>query len=199
MTSEPTDHAESTRRLRVLIVDDNRDAADSLAVLVRMWGCETLTAYDAEGGLELARIARPDCLVLDIGMPGTDGYALARQVRDDAELRGAKLIALSAYSSEEHHRQAGEAGFEHCLVKPADPIALEGLLTMLQQTLRLAERTEALAQKNVQIAQETKELLVEVKEELKEVKDELKEVKDELKEVKSVTNGDNPDKPTTSR
>lgn len=179
--------------LRVLIVDDNEDAAETLAVLVRLWGYDVRTAYGAESGLESAQDYRPDCLLLDINMPGMDGYTLARQLRREPQLCRSRLVALSAYSSDEHGRRALEAGFDHCLVKPADPAALEGLLAMLQQTLRLAERTEALAHKNVKLAEETKALLTEVKDELREVREEIREVKQEMRDGRE-PNGGNPER-----
>jgi two-component system OmpR family response regulator len=169
---------------RVLIVDDNKDAADSLAMLARLWGYEVRTAYDGAVALEMARAFQPDCMLLDLGLPGIDGYNLARQVRQQPALGRPKLVALSAYSTEDHRRKGWAAGFDHYLVKPADPLALEGLLKMLQQSLKLARQTEALAQQNVTLARQTKELLSEVKEEIKEVKEEIEEVKTEIKEVK---------------
>jgi len=182
---EPAANAGPTgRRFRVLIVDDNQDAADSLAALTGLWGYEARTAYDGESGLTAARSFEPDCLLLDIGMPRIDGYALAACVRSEPTLRAAKLVALTAYSSEDHKSRAREVGFHYHLVKPADPAELQRLLRMLAQTLKLAERTEALAQQNVELARETKELLLEVKDELQEVKEELREVKEELREVK---------------
>jgi two-component system OmpR family response regulator len=172
------------RRLRVLIVDDNQDAADTLVALATLWGHEARAVYDGESGLAAARAFEPDCLLLDIGLPRMDGYALAGLVRQEAALKAARLVALTAYSSEDHQHRAREAGFDDHLVKPADPGDLERLFRMLAQTLKLAERTEALAQQNVELARETRELLIEVKEELQEVKDELREVKDELRQVK---------------
>jgi len=169
---------------RVLIVDDNRDAANTLAALAKLWGYEAQTAYDGRTGLEKARAFRPDCLVLDIGLPGIDGYTLAHRVRQHPTLHGAKLIALSAFSSEEHHQRIREAGFDYHLVKPADPAQLEGILKMLEHAVKLMERTESLAQQNVSLAQETKELLSEVKADIQGVKEELREVKEELREVK---------------
>src|SRR5436190_16986776 len=176
-------------RFRILVVDDNEDAADSLAVLLRLWGHEVRTAYTGEDALDMALDLKPDCMLLDIRMPGMDGYALAQRLRREPVLERSRLVALSAYSSEEHGRQAREAGFDHCLVKPADPTALEGLLTMLQQAIRLAERTEVLAQKNVELAEETRALLTEVKEELAEVKEEIREVKQEIREVRDSSDG----------
>src|SRR5439155_1214139 len=90
------------RELRVLIVDDNRDAADSLAALVRLWGHEAHTAYDGEAGFATACAFRPDCLLLDINMPRVDGYALARRLRQCPELKAARVLALSANAGDGH-------------------------------------------------------------------------------------------------
>ena len=172
------------RPLRVLIVDDNQDAADTLGLLARMWGYEARAAYDGPAALAAARSFGPDCLVLDIGLPGIDGYALAHRLRREPALRAAKLVALTAYSGDHHQRRVRDAGFDYHLTKPADPGELERLFRMLAHALKLAERTQALAQQNVELARETRELLIEVKDELKEVKDELREVREELREVK---------------
>ena len=174
----------SDRPLRVLVIDDNRDQADTLAALTGMWGYEVRTAYDGAAALAAADGFRPDLWVIDIGMPRMDGYALARTIRQQPAHRSAKLVALTAWSGEKHKSLAREAGFDQYLTKPADPADLKRMLIMLAQALKLCERTEALAQQNVELARETRELLLEVKDELKEVKDELREVKDELREVK---------------
>lgn len=187
MTESGTETPGENQEYRLLIVDDNRDAADSLAILARVWGHEVQVVYDGEAALTAAAAFRPDCLLLDIGLPRLDGYALAVRIRQQPGLETAKLIALSAYSGEQHVRRVKESGFDHCLVKPADPRVIEALLKMLKQTLKLAERTEALAQQNVALARETKELLTEVKEDIKEVKQELKEVKQEIKEARKAT------------
>jgi CheY-like chemotaxis protein len=186
------------KRLRVLIVDDNRDVADSLAALISLWGYPVSVAYDGEAGFRAAVEGSPDCLLLDINMPGLDGYALARRLRRQANLRRAKLVAFSARSDPDHARRAEEAGFDYRLTKPATPEDLEGLLTMMENLIRiaeqteglarrnvaLAERTEQLSQQNVALAGETRELIQEVKEELKEVKQDVREIKQDLKEVK---------------
>jgi CheY-like chemotaxis protein len=174
----------SDRPLRVLVIDDHRDSADTLAALTGMWGYEVRTAYDGASALAAAEGFRPDLWVIDIGMPRMDGYAVARTVRQRPALRSAKLVALTAWSGEPHQRLAREAGFDHYLTKPADPADLKRMLTMLAQALKLCERTEALAHQNVELARETRELLLEVKDELKEVRDELRDVKEELREVK---------------
>ncbi len=183
--------------LRILIVDDNRDAADSLRVLVTLLGHQASVAYDGLSGLNAAIAEPPDCLILDINMPGMDGYALARRVRE-AGLTRAKVMAVSAYSDPEHVRRVAEAGFDYRLTKPADPAELTRLFDMIEHIGRLAEHTEQLARRNVTLAEqteglarrtealtgETKELLREVKDELREVKDELREVKEDIREVK---------------
>jgi two-component system, OmpR family, response regulator len=170
--------------LRVLVVDDNRDAADTLAALAGIWGHDARAAYDGPAALATAQSFAPDCLFLDIGMPQMDGYAVARQVRQTPALRAVKLVALTAYSGVDHKRRVREAGFDYHLTKPADPGELERLFVMLAQALKLAERTEALAHQNVELARETKDLLLEVKDELRDMKEELREVKEELREVK---------------
>jgi len=172
------------RVLQVLIVDDNRAAADSLSMLLRMWGYDCRVAYDGTTGLDTARAYRPDCLVLDISMPGLDGYTLATRVRQQPELERAKLIALTAYSDEAHLRRAKEVGFDHYFVKPADLAELGRLLDMMNEVMRLASRTEELARQNVELASETKELLQGVKEDIREVKQELREVKEQLRECR---------------
>lgn len=175
------------RHLRVLVVDDNRDAADSLSLLLQVWGYQAEVAYDGVAGLEAALESRPDCLILDITMPRMDGYALAREVRQSPDLREAKLIALTAMSSESHARRMREAGFDHHLVKPASPDELEALLEMMNQMIHLAEKTEELARRNVELASQTQEILSEVKQDLREVKQELREVREELREAKERT------------
>ncbi len=134
------------RPLRVLVVDDNRDAADSLATLLGLWGYDYRVAYDGATGWEVACAYRPDCLLLDIRMPGLDGYTLAQRVRQHPDLNKAKLVALTAYSDETHDRLAQEAGFDYRLVKTADPSEIERLLHMLNELMKLAGRTEELAQ-----------------------------------------------------
>jgi CheY-like chemotaxis protein len=116
------------RVLHVLVVDDNRDAADSLCMLLRLWGYECRTAYDGAAGLQAACEYRPDCLLLDIAMPGMDGYTLARRVRTQPGLDHARLVALTAFSDETHVRRSQEAGFDFRLVKPTDPLEIKRLL-----------------------------------------------------------------------
>ncbi len=116
---------------RVLVVDDHRDAADSLALLLRLLGAEAHVARDGPQALEAVGTVRPAVVLLDIGMPGMDGYEVARRVRLRPEWREVVLVALTGWGQEEDRRRSREAGFDHHLVKPVDPPALEALLAGL--------------------------------------------------------------------
>jgi PAS domain S-box-containing protein len=112
---------------RVLVVDDNRDAADSLAQLVAVLGHEAEVAYDGEAALALVRARPPDVVLCDIGLPGMDGYELARRIRasSGAQLR---LIAVSGYAQPDDVAQAMAAGYDAHVAKPADPERIAALL-----------------------------------------------------------------------
>jgi len=116
------------RGLRVLVVDDNADAADSLALLLRLHGHDVRVAHDGLGALALAPAFRPELIFLDIGMPGMDGYEAARRLRRLPGLQRVRLAALTGWGQQEDRRRSKEAGFDVHLVKPVDPAALEGLL-----------------------------------------------------------------------
>jgi CheY-like chemotaxis protein len=115
--------------LRVLLVDDNTDGADSLAALVRLAGHEARVAHDGPGALEAAAAFRPQVVVLDIGLPGLTGYEVARRLRADPDLAGAALVAVTGYGRDEDRERARAAGFDHHLVKPVAFAELLGLLT----------------------------------------------------------------------
>jgi len=170
--------------LRILIVDDNHDAADSLACLLELSNYEVRVAYDGKVGLLATRDFAPDCLLTDISMPGLDGYELARHVRAEADLASVKLVALSAYTDEEHVRKTSEVGFDYRLTKGCDLEKVLEVLKMIEEIKNLATKTQELAQQNVELAGQTKELIREVKEEVKEVKHEVKELKQEVKELR---------------
>jgi CheY-like chemotaxis protein len=112
----------------VLLVDDNRDAADSLAMLLEIGGHEVAAAYSARDALAMAPTLKPRVIVLDIGLPDIDGYEVARRMRGMPELQGVRLIALTGYGLDEDRRRTREAGFDHHLVKPVDPDDLERAL-----------------------------------------------------------------------
>ncbi len=113
---------------RVLVVDDNADAADSLATLLRVQGHEVHAAADGPGALREVEGWRPQVVLLDIGLPGMDGYEVARRLREQAGWEQVLLVAVTGYGQEEDRRKALEAGFDAHLVKPADPGVLQELL-----------------------------------------------------------------------
>ena len=113
---------------RVLVVDDNLDAAESLAMLLTFNGHEVRVANDGPSALASAIEFMPDAIALDIGLPGLDGYETARQIRRHVPLRRTVLIALTGYGQELDHRRSREAGFDHHLVKPANLEELENIL-----------------------------------------------------------------------
>jgi PAS domain S-box-containing protein len=125
------DHASSTACRRILVVDDNKDSAISLAMMLRIMGNETLTAHDGLEALDLAAVFKPHVVLLDIGMPKLNGYDTARRIRGQTWGKGMVLVAVTGWGQDEDKRQALEAGFDHHLVKPVDPAALEELLAGL--------------------------------------------------------------------
>ncbi len=114
--------------LRILIVDDNRDGADSLAMVLEVMGNETRIAYDGQEGVDAARVWRPDLILLDIGLPKLNGYEACRRIRAQPGGEGAVIIAVTGWGQEEDRRRSKEAGFDHHLVKPVDPVTLRKLL-----------------------------------------------------------------------
>jgi PAS domain S-box-containing protein len=123
---------EQSHGFRILVVDDNEDSANSLAKLLRrVLGQNVEVAYDGASALERARIFHPDLVFLDIGLPGMDGYEVARRLRESPENRTPVLVALTGWGQEEDRRRSREAGFDRHLVKPIDPDMLGGLLTEL--------------------------------------------------------------------
>lgn len=116
------------RKHRVLIVDDNADSGDSMAALVNSWGHEVAVARDAPEALALSTAFKPDTALVDIGLPGMNGYELARRWRATSEGRKLRLVAMTGYGRAEDSNAAREAGFDVHLVKPAELTELEDLL-----------------------------------------------------------------------
>jgi PAS domain S-box-containing protein len=114
--------------LRLLVVDDNDDAATSLAMLLRLRGHDVRIANDGRSALEMALTEVPDIVFLDIGMPEMDGCEVARLMREQSRLSGVVLAALTGWGQQEDRRRTAEAGFDHHLVKPIEPAMLEQLL-----------------------------------------------------------------------
>jgi CheY-like chemotaxis protein len=112
----------------VLVVDDNTDAADSLAMLLRLEGQEVRVAYDGLSALEQAEADPPAIAFLDLGMPKMDGYELARRFRAHPVLRSVVLIALTGWGQPEDRQRTKETGFDCHLVKPVEPEAVHRLL-----------------------------------------------------------------------
>jgi CheY-like chemotaxis protein len=113
---------------RILVVDDHRDAAESLAILLRLRGHEVREEYEGSEALNAALDFHPDVVFLDIGLPGMSGYEVATRIREDARLKGIRLVALSGYGSEDHRRQCKAVGFDALLVKPVELASIEHAL-----------------------------------------------------------------------
>ena len=127
----PRSEPRATGTRRVLLVDDNRDAVETLTALLRSWGFDVASAHDAWSGLMVAAERRPDVALLDIGLPGMSGYELAERMRALPGLAGITLVALTGYGQEEDRGRAQNAGFHRHLVKPVDLGALRRLLNEL--------------------------------------------------------------------
>jgi PAS domain S-box-containing protein len=116
------------RSCRVLVVDDIKDAAESVALLLRLWGHEVRTVADGAAALEAVRGFRPQVVLLDIGLPNMDGYEVARQLREEFGPQEMVLIAVTGYGQSEDRRKSAQVGFNHHLVKPVNPNELQALL-----------------------------------------------------------------------
>jgi CheY-like chemotaxis protein len=117
-----------TRRLNVLVVDDNPDAAESLALLLRAAGHDAGVAWNGLDALDMARENPPDIVLLDLGMPCMNGYETAHRFRADPATRSAVLVAVTGWGSEDDRKRTQAAGFARHLVKPVDPAAVLALL-----------------------------------------------------------------------
>jgi CheY-like chemotaxis protein len=121
-----TTHGPTGRR--VLVVDDNRDSADTLAMIVRSWGHDVRTGYSGQQGLREALQFLPETCLLDLGMPGMSGLELASRLRQEPTTAGAVLVAVSGWGDPESRQKAKKAGFDHHFLKPADLNALHEVL-----------------------------------------------------------------------
>jgi CheY-like chemotaxis protein len=113
---------------RVLVVDDNVDAAESTAAFLRLEGHEVKTVNDGNEALSSVRVFAPHVIVLDIGLPGIDGYAVARRLRGEGDTSHALLIALTGYGQKDDRERATEAGFDYHFVKPTDPRQIQAAI-----------------------------------------------------------------------
>jgi CheY-like chemotaxis protein len=121
----------SERPTRILVVDDNVDLARGIARLLQIYGHEVQIAHDGPTGLDKAKKSNPEVVLLDIGLPGMDGYQVAAHLRQNQTAERPTLIAISGYGQEEDLRLAKEAGFDHHLVKP---IASDDLIKLLEES-----------------------------------------------------------------
>jgi CheY-like chemotaxis protein len=123
-----TGRRQAGRHGRILVVDDNRDAADSLRLVLEQCGYAVAVAYSGPEGVRAAEQFQPDVVLCDLGLPGLDGYGVARTLRDNPATAKARLIAVTACGQDEDRRRSHEAGFEHHLVKPVALATLQRAL-----------------------------------------------------------------------
>ena len=121
------------RGCEVLVVDDNIDAAQSLAMLLEMSGHDVRLAYDGQSALEATLNYRPDVVLLDIGLPGLNGFEVAKRIRQQPTLNHIVLVAMTGYGQETDRQRSQESGFDHHLVKPADLGELQKILTTVSE------------------------------------------------------------------
>jgi CheY-like chemotaxis protein len=129
--------------LRVLVVDDNRDAADSLCLLASFWGHDARPAYDGASALRVAAELLPDVVLCDLGLPDMEGTALASRLGP-----GRALVALTGYPDEGHRQAAAAAGFGNYLLKPCDPESLRELLNAVGRNVLLPRTVADQARRN---------------------------------------------------
>ena len=124
----PAGAAEALPPLRVLVVDDNRDAAESASLLLEVLGAETHVVNDGNSALAALKTFPADLVLLDLGMPGMDGYEVARRIRSDPSHEGLKLVAVTGWGQEEDRLRSRRAGFDHHLVKPTGVESLRAVM-----------------------------------------------------------------------
>jgi CheY-like chemotaxis protein len=112
---------------RILVVDDSVDSAETLGELLKIWGHDVRLAHDGPEAVAAARDYRPEVILLDIGLPGMDGFAVAAQLREEG-IGGRMLVALTGYGEQQDRDRTLRAGFDHHLVKPISPDTLQKLL-----------------------------------------------------------------------
>jgi CheY-like chemotaxis protein len=114
---------------RILVVDDSVDSAETLGELLKIWGHDVRLAHDGPEAVAAARDYRPEVILLDIGLPGMDGFAVAAQLREEG-IGGRMLVALTGYGEQQDRDRTLRAGFDHHLVKPINPDTLQKLLAV---------------------------------------------------------------------
>ncbi len=120
--------AQPAIRRRVLVVDDNVDGAESVAMLLRLWGHDVHLAYNGPESLSAARELNPDVMLIDIGLPGMSGYDVAKHLRQNPQFQKTLLVAITGYGQTDDVRRSADSGFDFHLTKPVDPEDLERVL-----------------------------------------------------------------------
>jgi CheY-like chemotaxis protein len=121
---------------RILVVDDNLDAAESLKLLLHALGATVMSVHDGHAALDALRTWRPTVVLLDVGVPGMDGYEVSRRMRQQAQGRDITLVAVTGWGQEQDRQRSFEAGIDHHLVKSLDIYALDALLASRQSATR---------------------------------------------------------------
>jgi CheY-like chemotaxis protein len=121
-----------TTTLRILLVEDNPDCAYTAAWLLRLWGHEVEIVPDGPAALQAVQDHRPDVVVLDIGLPGMDGWTVAKRINEQLERNRPFLVALTGYGQDSDRRRSAESGIDFHLTKPVDPLELKRLLDSRQ-------------------------------------------------------------------
>ena len=128
MAATPEGPTAEGPRSRILVIEDHRDAAESLRMLLEILGHEVRVAFTGREGIEAALEWKPDVVLSDIGLPELDGYEVARRLRQEPSLANVLLVALTGYNGDDDRRRSKDAGFDHHLVKPADVRELQRVL-----------------------------------------------------------------------
>jgi PAS domain S-box-containing protein len=131
LTKDEGENTAAPAKRRILVVDDDKDSADSLSMMLSITGMETRTAYDGLEAVEAAAAFNPDMVVLDIGLPKLNGYEAARRIREQPWGKDMVLVAVTGWGQDEDRRRSQEAGFNAHMVKPVDPATLQQLLAAL--------------------------------------------------------------------
>jgi DNA-binding response OmpR family regulator len=134
-----------SKPLRVLVVDDQLEVAQSLASVVRTWHHEVELAYSGDQALEVAERFQPHAIMLDIMMPGMDGYAVAQKLREVVNLKECTIIGVTALGDSEHRHQGWDNGFVHYMTKPIEPPALKKVLEGIARTVEVEEKRRSKA------------------------------------------------------
>ena len=129
-----TGRADDRTGWKILVADDDQDSAESLAMLIQLMGHDVRAAQSGLAAIDVAEAFRPDLIVLDIGMPGLDGYEVCRRIRQHEWGRAIVIAALTGWSRDEDRDRSEQAGFNHYLIKPVDPKALEELIAGVGRT-----------------------------------------------------------------